>query len=151
MSVAKQSQILVWAGQPDRVQRIEAALAGLVRGGAAEFRHQAAPEAVLSAVLDDQADLLIADLDEVAEREVLTLRSCRRARPRLPLIVITSVFGERFRSGVLPLGVHFYLAADFVSAELDESVRSALGLSVLPGSPGPDGGKKSGGAKRPAQ
>ena len=127
--MASQPQILIWAGDAQRAQRIRVALGELLESESIVCHHRQAPEDVIATVLDNSADLLIADLGEVGACGVTTLRSCRRVCPRLRLITIATTFNEHFRRGVLPLGVHFYLATDFVEEELQESVRSALGLS----------------------
>jgi DNA-binding NarL/FixJ family response regulator len=127
--MASQPQILIWAGDAQRARRIEEALGELLESGSVICHHRQAPEDVIAAVLDNRSDLMIADLGEVGPCGVTTLQSCRRVCPRLRLITIAATFNEHFRSGVLSLGVHFYLATDFVEEELQESVRSALGLS----------------------
>jgi DNA-binding NarL/FixJ family response regulator len=86
------------------------------------------PEQVMSEVLDDRTDLLICDLEHSFRHDVTALRNCRRVRPRLPLIILTSTFDEAFRTEVLPIGIHYYMTRDFEPTELLESVRSALGI-----------------------
>lgn len=80
----------------------------------------------MAAVLDDRVDVLIADMAGASARQATALRNVKRVRPRLPVVVLASVFDDRLRSEVLPLGIHCHLLRDFESPELAEAVRSAL-------------------------
>jgi DNA-binding NarL/FixJ family response regulator len=118
--------VLIWSDDTAEAQRVAGALAPLrlpERAGVACCDNA---EEMMAAVLDDRADVLIADLGSGSQRTVTALRNVKRVRPRLPMIVLTSVFDERFRTEVLPLGIHCYLLRDFETDELFESVRSAF-------------------------
>jgi DNA-binding NarL/FixJ family response regulator len=119
---------VIWSTDPDCGRAVTGVLARLDEIADVSIQWRDDPEEVLAEVLDDRADLLVWDLGEVPSRAVTALRNCKRVRPRLPVIVLTSTFDDQFRKKVLPLGVHYYLSREFDPGELLESARSALGL-----------------------
>ncbi len=126
-------RILLWSADAACAESVTEALRPLTDPDGGGIHWLESPEEVMAEILDNGADLLIADLGDVSSRAVVSLRNCKRVRPRLPVIVLTSTFEDQFRTEVLPLGIHYYLSRAFEAEELAESARSALKLASLQG------------------
>lgn len=124
-------RVLVWSADTAVSQRAVQALRALSAGERAAVESSESAEDVMAAVLDDRVDVLIADMAGASARQATALRNVKRVRPRLPVVVLASVFDDRLRSEVLPLGIHCHLLRDFESPELAEAVRSALRHAAL--------------------
>lgn len=128
--MTRSRRILIWTQSEDRASKARAALADLLEMSLVECSEEERSEEVMAAVLGDRADLLVADLGDVPHCAVVTLQNVKRVRPKMPVITISSEFNEQFREGVLPLGIHFFLSADYPGEELCESVKSGLKLET---------------------
>lgn len=120
--------VLIWTSDSALAEAVTRALAPLANRGEAVVETAAVAEEIMAAVLDDRVDVLVADLGACAGRPVTALRNCKRVRPRLPVVVLASVFDETFSGQVLPLGIHCHHLREFEAEEMLQSVRSALRL-----------------------
>lgn len=123
---AGKSRVLIWSEDQIHCARIVKTLEKALPLSSEQITVCTNGEEVMATLLDRGADVLLCDLGAEQRRVAAALANCKRIRPRLPIVALTADFGEVFRSKVLPLGLHYYLGADFEDSELVESVRSAM-------------------------